>query len=411
MEEYENTQETTKERADAPRVAKSTVFGIVLGAILAGFAGGFAASSMFAQDISAQIQERLESREEGAIEYTPQTAEEDMIIGVVEEVSPSVVSIVVTRDVPVMRGLFSDDIRTEPREIGGGTGFIVSEDGLVVTNRHVVEDEEAEYSVFTNEGVRLDAHVLARDPFQDLAVLQIEPSREANEEGNFVNRIFTPVSLGDSDSIRIGQTAIAIGNALGEFRNTVSSGVISGLGRTIVASGEGTNEVLENVIQTDTAINRGNSGGPLLNLSGEVIGINTATAKRAQNIGFAIPVNQAKRSIQQAQEDGEISYPFLGVRYVDVSPEVQGERDLSVDHGALIVGEPGRPGVTPDSAASEAGLSEGDVILEMGGTKIDEDNSLASLIRQYSPGDEVTLTVLRNGEEMSLNVTLREISG
>jgi len=220
---------------------------------------------------------------------------------------------------------------------------------------------------------------------------------------------FPTVQLGDSDRIRIAQTAIAIGNALGEFRNTVSVGTVSGLGRTITASGGGLVETIEDVIQTDAAINLGNSGGPLLNLQGEVIGINTAMVQEAQNIGFAIPINKAKRDIEQVSQLGKIVYPYLGIRYVLINEQIKEENNLQVSYGAwLTKGDQGEEAVTSDSAADKAGLKENDIILEFNGEKITTDNSLSKVMQKYNPGDKVVLKFLRDNKESLLQVTLDE---
>jgi S1-C subfamily serine protease len=212
--------------------------------------------------------------------------------------------------------------------------------------------------------------------------------------------------------LQIGQSVIAIGNALAEFRNTVSVGVISGLGRTISASGGGTAETLQDIIQTDAAINPGNSGGPLLNLKGEVIGIDTAIAQGAQNIGFAIPINQVKRDIDQVSKTNKITYPFLGVRYILVDAKAKEKYKLTVDSGALILkGDNGEAAVTLGSAADKAGLKENDIILELNGEKITADNSLAKIIIKYNPGDNVTLKVLRGAQEINLQAILSERNG
>jgi serine protease Do len=364
--------------------------------------------------------------------YLPQTSQEEAIIDVVEKVSPSVVSIIITKDLPVFEEYYADPFEgleqffnepffkfevpqyrqkgTEKKEIGGGTGFIISEDGMILTNRHVVQDEEADYTILTNDGRKYPARVLARDPIQDLAVLKIDMDKIISEEGDFLQKPFSVVKLGDSSNLQMGQTVIAIGNALGEFRNTISVGVISGLGRTITASGEGIIETLEDVIQTDAAINRGNSGGPLLNLKGEVIGVNVAMAEDAQNIGFSIPINKAKRDIEQVKTLGKIVYPFLGVRYVLITSEIQEEKNLSVDQGALIVrgDDPGETAIVSDSAAEKAGLQENDIILEFGGEKITLQNSLAKIIQKYNSGDKVVLKILREKEEKTIEVTLGE---
>ncbi len=366
--------------------------------------------------------------------YIPQTSQEKAIIGVVKEVSPSVVSIIITKDLPVFEEYYSNPFEgfeqffnepffkfevpqyrqkgTQKQEVGGGTGFIISEDGMILTNRHVVQDEEADYTVLTNDGKKFPARVLARDPIQDLAVLKIDKDKIVSEEGDFLQKPFSLVKLGDSSNLQIGQTVIAIGNALGEFRNTISVGVISGLGRTITASGEGIIETLEDVIQTDAAINRGNSGGPLLNLKGEVIGINVAMAQEAQNIGFSIPINKAKRDIEQIKTLGKIVYPFLGVRYILITEEIQEEKNLPVDYGALVVrGEnPGEVAIIPGSAAEKAGLKEGDIILELEGEKITLQNSLAKIIQKYNPGDKVVLKILRDEKEKTIEAVLEELT-
>jgi len=358
-------------------------------------------------------------------------SQEEAVIQAVKEASPAVVSIIVTKDLPVMEQyyqeynpfegdeffeqFFGEDFfspfsfqipqyrqkGTEEREIGGGTGFIVSSDGLILTNKHVVSDQEADYTVLTNEGERIEAQVLARDPIEDIAILKIAQID------------LLVVTLGDSDSLAIGQTVIAIGNALGEFRNTVSLGVISGLRRSIVASsGFGQSEQLSEVIQTDAAINQGNSGGPLLNLKGQAIGINVAMAQGAENIGFALPINKARRALDQIKQQGKISYPFLGVRYLLITPAIQREDNLAVDYGALIVrGEnPEDSAVVPGGPAAQAGLVENDVILEIDGQQINSDNSLAELIQKHWVGDTVELKILHEGEEKVVGVELTERS-
>jgi len=393
------------------------VFIIVLIASLFGFLGGVVSSVFFDSQIKEFLQNLKIEPLQGDQGYVPQTSEEAKTISAVQEVSPAVVSIIITKDLPVLEEYYINPFEeffgpgfqipqyrqkgTEKKEIGGGTGFIISTDGMLITNRHVVIDTEADYTVLTNDGKKYPAKVIARDPVQDFAILKIE-----NANGNF-----PIVKFGDSSQLQIGQTVIAIGNALGEFKNTVSVGVISGLGRTVTASGGGITEILENVIQTDAAINKGNSGGPLLNLKGEVIGINTAMASEAENVGFAIPINRAKRAIEQVKSIGKIVYPFLGVRYVLVTEAIQKENNLPVDYGALIMaGENGEPAVTPESAADKAGLKVGDIILELNGQKISPDNSLAKLLMDYIPGDKVTLKVLKEGQEKNIEVVLGERS-
>ena len=376
---------------------------------------------IFSQDEPSQPSAGTNGEQAQSPVYIPQTFQEEAIIRVVKEVSPAVVSIIITKDLPVFEQYYESPFPgfqipqyrqkgTEKQKIGGGTGFVISEDGMILTNKHVVSYTEVDYTVLTNEGQRYSAKVLARDPFQDLAILKVEKEKIIDEQGEFTQKLFSVVKLGDSSNLQIGQTVIAIGNALGEFRNTVSVGVISGLGRTITASGAGIIETLEDVIQTDAAINKGNSGGPLLNLRGEVIGVNVAMAQEAQSIGFAIPIDKAKRDIEQVKETGKIVYAFLGVRYILITPEIQEERDLTVDYGALIVGgdSPQEPAIVPGSEAEKAGLKEGDIILEIDGQKITLENSLAKLIRERQPGDKLVLKILRGEEEIIVEAILGE---
>lgn len=342
----------------------------------------------------------------------------DSVVDVVERASPAVVSVIVTKDLPKLEEVllepFSDPFfgpspfrfrvrrpsgEVEQREVGGGTGFVVDADGLILTNRHVVADAEADYTALLNTGEKVPARVLARDPVLDLAVLTVE------------KRGLPTIPLGDAGSLRTGQTVIAIGNALGEFRNTVSVGVISGLGRRITAgdAATGQTEILDAVIQTDAAINPGNSGGPLLDLSGAAVGVNTAVAGGAENIGFAIPSNEAARVLADVREHGRILRPFLGVRYVLITPAAAKANGLPVDHGALVLaGDKGEPAVAPGSAAHRAGIRDGDILLEFDGQRIDAEHSLASLIRRKRPGDRVNLKVLSDGKEKTVEVTLGE---
>ena len=347
-------------------------------------------------------------------------SQEEKVIRAVKNSSPAVVSIIITKELPVIErqwkevnpfggdsfgSPFNFKFRvpeyqqkgTRKQEVGGGTGFIISKDGLILTNKHVVSDTKAEYTVLMNNGKKYPAKVLARDPVQDLAIIKI----------NVHN--LKPLSLGDSDKIQLGQTAIAIGNALGEFRNTISVGVISGLKRSIVASGVGeSSEHLNNVIQTDAAINPGNSGGPLLDLNGKVIGINVAVARGAQNIGFSLPINLAQRDIQQVKKNGKISYPFLGVRYAIINQQIKEKNHLPVSYGALIIRgqNPTDLAVVPGSPADKAGLQENDIILEVDGTKIDSQHSLSEIIQNKNVGDWITLKVFHRGKYKNIRVKL-----
>ena len=343
---------------------------------------------------------------------------EAQVISAVKTASPAVVSIVITKNVPVIEQYYTTPFGDDPylrqffgdiqipqfrqkgfekKEVGGGTGFIVSKDGLILTNKHVVADVSAEYTVLTNEGQKYPAKVLARDQIADLAVIKIEAAG------------LPTLKLGDSENVRVGQTAIAIGNALGEFKNTVSAGVVSGLGRSVTAAGGGVIENIYDVIQTDASINPGNSGGPLLNLNGEVMGINTAMVSGAQSIGFAVPINQAKRIVSDVLSFGAIKTPYLGVRYLTVTPALKESKNLPFDYGALIAkGEGGEPAVIKDSPAEKSGLTEGDVILEFEGRKVDPEHPLISRINLYSVGSTVNLKVWRGGEIKTVRITLAE---
>jgi serine protease Do len=392
---------------------KSIAF-VMMVSIVFGFISGAVSSSI----VYYRIAERLNDLNNGGNGYIAQTDQETAVINTVEQASEAVVSIIITKDVPILEQYleigpfgFTPQVRqkgTEKQEVGGGTGFIVSKDGLVLTNKHVVIDDDAEYTVFTNSGEKFPAKVLAKDPYQDIAILKIDQENNLDDNGNPVFVDFPILNLGDSETLQSGQTVIAIGNALAEFKNTVSSGVISGLGRKITASGGDFVETLEDIIQTDAAINKGNSGGPLLNLRGEVIGINTAIANDAQSIGFAIPINKAKRAIEQVKETGKIVYPFIGVRYVLINEQVKKDYNLTVDYGALIIKGDGEPAIVSDSPAAKAGLKENDIILELNNEKITVDNTLAEIIMNYNPRDEVVLRVLRGEEYLEINLVLDE---
>lgn len=332
-------------------------------------------------------------------------SQESLIISVTEESMPSVVSIIIEK---TAGSIYESDLfsvipyygdQNSLEQVGAGTGFFVSADGLILTNKHVVADENAVYSILTNDGEKYTVDILSKNPVQDVAILKIN---------NGESKVFKPLTLGDSSTIKLGQTAIVIGNVLGEFQNTLSVGVISGLERTVVAQGNGIVEKLEDIIQTDAAINQGNSGGPLLNSKGEVVGINTAVSLQGESIGFAIPINVAKRDLEQILNEGKISYPFLGIRYVIISDDSKEELEVNVNYGALIVfSEEGEsPSIIKDSPAFKADLKEGDVVLEVDSQKITEKNNLTKIMQNYFPGDEIVLKVLRDEEEFEVTVFL-----
>jgi len=411
----------------------SSIFGFI--------AGGLAGTSFFpslkdyVEKIASQKSaEKIIEKETIVKEYIPPTTQEQQVINVVKSASPAVVSVVAMKDVPVVEQYYADPFKefeqffgpgfgsgfqipqyrqkgTEKKEVSAGTGFIVSSDGLILTNKHVVLDEQADYVVFTVDGKKYEAKVLARDPFQDLAILKIQTGLNLSGDGaNISKDKLSVLILGDSDSLQIGQTVIAIGNALGEFRNTVSVGVISGLSRTIIASGAGLSETLEDIIQTDAALNPGNSGGPILNLRGEVIGVNVAIASGAQSIGFSIPINKAKIDIESVKAKGKIVYPFLGVRYVLVNAAIKEKNKLPYDYGALVLrGEAQEDlAVVPGSSADKAGIVENDIILEADGKKITAENPLAKTLSRHSVNDKITLKIWHKGEEKTVEIILGE---
>lgn len=386
---------------------------LLVGLLASGIAGGVA--YFVTTRLVDQNQQKLKA-DPGLVSESTRAATELRLPDMVERVNPAVVSVVVTKDVPIYEryyeefdpwgfwGVFSiprlRENGTEEREVGGGSGFFVSADGLIVTNRHVVSDEEARYSVLTNSGEVYQVDVLARDPQLDIAVLKVN---------DLASRDRLPyLEFGSSTDLRLGETVVAIGNALSEFRNSVSVGVVSGLARSIVASdSRGFSERLDDVIQTDAAINPGNSGGPLLNERGEVIGVNVATSRGADNIGFALPAHIVEPVVRSVQTTGEITRPFLGVRYQMINERLQTANNLPFDYGVLIVRGDTREelAVMPGSPADRAGLRENDIILEIDGQSL-KDRDLVQVLRTKQAGDTISLLVYQRGDTVSVTVTL-----
>ncbi len=374
------------------RIQTILVIGMAISALI-GAIGGAIMGAFFSSRISVLPELTNERVDQKIVELIE---EESASIAVVERVTPAVVSLVLKKP---RSPFIPTPLDTEPLvEVSSGSGFFVSQDGFVLTNRHVIDDENVQYFVVTSEGEEFSAQLIDIDPFQDMAILKVQG------EG------FPVATLGDSDQIRIGQTVIAIGNTLSEFPNTVTKGVISGINRRVTAGFAATAEVIEQAIQTDAAINPGNSGGPLINLRGEVIGINTAVSMQGEAIAFAIPINQAKRAVQDVRELGRIVKPWLGIRYMPVVQDPKLDQRIPYEMGAMIVAgnQPGQPGIIPGSPAQSAGLKEGDVIITINGKFLSKENSISDLISHLRPGDVIELEVLREGERRKFTVTLAE---
>ncbi len=302
--------------------------------------------------------------------------EENAVISVVEKTSSSVVAIGVSRRV------VNSTI---------GTGFVVSDQGIIITNKHVVSEPGGRYTVVTRDNQKYEVRKIYRDPILDLAIIQVDASGLKSLE------------LGDSSKLKVGQTVVAIGNALGRFTNTVTTGVVSGLGRRVVAGDPfgGSLESLDNLIQTDAAINPGNSGGPLLNSGGQVIGVNVATTDQAQNISFAIPINSVKSIVDEFVTKGTVSRPFLGVRYRFISRDVAilNEVPQGVFIQEVVVGGP----------AQKAGVEAGDIITKINGEVVDNENKIAETIQKSSIGQRLELDIWRDGKELKATAILEDL--
>ena len=316
--------------------------------------------------------------------------EENAVISVVEKTSPSVVAIGVSRRVV---NPFDPFALPKKEDATVGTGFVVSDKGIFVTNKHVVSDTGTKYTVVTKDNQKYEVKRIYRDPIFDLALVQIDLSAGG----------LKALDLGDSSKLKVGQTVIAIGNALGRFTNTVTTGVVSGLGRKVVAGDyfEGSLESLDNLIQTDAAINPGNSGGPLLNSSGQVIGVNVATTEGAQNIGFAIPINSVKATVDEFVSKGSVSKPFLGISYRFISKDVAILNE--VPQGAYI------QDVVGGSAADKAGIKAGDIITKINDQVVDSESKISVIIGSKRIGDNINLSVWNDGKERSTTAILQEL--
>ena len=328
--------------------------------------------------------------------------ESQLISDIAKTVGPSVVSIDVTSQTQQLD--FFGRARSVDQQ-SAGTGIIVSKDGYILTNRHVIPSGASTVAITLSDGTKLsDVDVIGRTADTDtldVAFLKVKDAK---------GKTLTPAKLGDSSKVQVGDKVVAIGNALGQFQNSVTSGIISGFGRSLEAGdqGGGDSESLQNLFQTDAAINPGNSGGPLVNINGEVIGINTAVATdSAQNIGFAIPINDVQGLVKSVLNTGKLERPYLGVRYVTLTDDYAYQFNLNVKRGAYIApSQNGQPSIIADSPAAKAGLKEKDVITKVDGTSIDETHSLVSLVSRKAVGEDVKLTIVRDGKEQTITVKL-----
>ena len=420
-EEAKKTNKTSYNKVIIAVVVVSVIISSFFGAVFGFMAAKIGQGKFSLSNILKKSQNQMgQSGNAGSGQTVTVPSEESAVIQAVKTDSPAVVSIIISKNVPQQQDFFSDPFfdpfgfgqqqpqsqnqnqgnANQKQEVGAGSGFIVTGDGLVVTNKHVISDPSADYTVMTSDQKKYDAKVQAIDPTNDIGILKISATN------------LPVLDLGDSANLQIGQTVIAIGNSLGEFRNTVSKGVISGLKRNVNAGSglAGQSELLSQVIQTDAAINPGNSGGPLLDIQGKVIGVNVAMAQGAENIGFALPVDLVKKDLASVKSSGKISQPYIGVRYMPLDAQIQKDNNLPFDYGALVIrGQQVTDfAVVPGSPADKAGIVENDVILEVNGTKVDADHPLANLLSQYSVGDVLTLKVWHKGDTKDIQVTLEE---
>jgi len=382
----EVTYQTSRPRNKAKIIVVVSLIGIILLCIL----GGIIGSRLFSVfENNSALTGRDTVKDDG---NKIVTQEEENVASLVSKVSPSVVSIVTTSQ--------GESFYGPTVESGAGTGIIVGKDGYIMTNKHVVKGTNEVGVVLTDGTTYENVRVIGSDPLNDIAFLKI----------NGVNNL-PAAELGDSGSIRVGQKVVAIGNSLGQYQNTVTSGIISGTGRPISAQDGETVENLNDLIQTDAAINPGNSGGPLLNLAGQVIGINTAIIEDAQGIGFAIPVNTTKGLLKGVLAGKGVERSYLGINYIPITADVVKRFDLKVKQGAYVRSSEGQSPIVSGSPADKAGVKEGDIITKVSGVELGASAGLSSLVAEYAPGDTVELTVIRDGREMTLRVTLAKYTG
>ncbi len=380
-------------RRPAFRLSK-TIAVLLLACLLFGFGGGFLGAW-------AENHGKTAIGTSTAAKQQYISNESQLIGSIAKNVGQSVVSVDVTgQDTATDFFGFPQTQQTA----AAGTGFIISPDGIIVTNRHVVPAGTTSVSVTLADGTKYDnVQVIGRTSDsspQDIAFLKIT---------NLNGKTLTPVTLGDSSKVQVGDRVIAIGNALGQFQNTVTTGIISGYGRDVTAgdsSGLETSESLTDLFQTDAAINEGNSGGPLVNINGEVIGVNTAVAANAQNIGFAQPVNDLKALISSVLSSGQLQQPYLGVRYISLTNDIASEFNLKVSRGAYVFSSDTEPAVVAGSPADKAGVKDHDVITKLNNISIDDKTSLTAALAKFKVGDKVALTVVRGGKTITLHATI-----
>lgn len=398
-EQYTKPINTTEVSAteQARKKTASTLLLVII-SVIAGFGGGYLGSNKNNNGNNSSTPVISKENQKAVLN------ESQLINAIAKNVAPSVVSVDITSVGGQQLDFFGFTRSTEQQS--AGTGIIISDDGYVVTNRHVVPAGPSVISITLSDGTKLDkVEVIGRtaeNDSLDVAFLKIKDTK---------GKKLQKATLADSSKVQVGDRVVAIGNALGQFQNTVTSGIISGYGRSVQAgdaNGQGGLETLQNLFQTDTAINEGNSGGPLLNISGEVIGINTAVAGgSAEGIGFAIPINDVQGLVKSVLTKGKLERPYIGVRYVTLTDDYAYQFNLSAKRGAYIVpARPGQPSIVPGSPADKSGLKEKDIITKIDGTNIDENNSLTSLMGRKSVGDEVNLTVLRDGKEQTIKIKL-----
>lgn len=377
------------ESRQAPHATKRSLWIglVVLGAVLVCGLGGLGGAALYSrlthQPIGSISQHQTLSNDGNRVV----TREEESVSGIVDKVAPSVVSIITTSQ--------GNSLFGAGEEQGAGTGIIVGKDGFVMTNKHVVNGANT-VSVILADGTSYDnVKVLGTDPLNDVAFLKIP---------NVTN--LPTAELGDSTSIRVGQQVVAIGNSLGQYQNTVTSGIVSGTGRPISAqAGQGV-ENLTDLIQTDAAINPGNSGGPLLNLAGQVIGINTAIVEGAQGIGFSIPISATKGILKGVLAGGPVQRAYLGINYVPLTAEVAKQYGLKVKKGAYVIGSNNQSAIMSGGPAEQAGVKDKDIITKVGTIDVGDKGSVSSLVSEYAPGDTIEITVLRGDQTMTLKVKL-----